>query len=535
MLTVKGVPYVYVKTIAQKIISHREEEQPLTKQTNISSKYETRQRESMTDIYFSDFFRISPALVEQYGAFDVSLINDLPLFVDPFLLFNSTNPQYQELHAQIIGYMRFLKEISQSGPIAPSLIDAWFTFPEVKQNWLGFSKTGNQGRGLGKDFAQALHRNLHSVFHDFGAESVTKSSHIEKLCLVRGGVGRDNISDFTTNLIKHYLADYTQTFARQCLAPTERRRIPLRKTRFNYATHTWTTETFELPYVNGDFILLTPKDILTKDEAWINRPELLDRFSEIANALPDAVLRAQVNQYLLRVLPHDPQATKQEIREAVGRAVERFPQVLDYYIRDKEDTGDQAVSFAQARVREVETIFVDHVRALVADYLQPGGFYRIAGTTHEEAIQRLMFLKDVIENKGGHKIFYINGHPIEREADLQILYRLTWYATPSDVSREVNDGRGPADFKVSRGARDKTIIEFKLAKNSQLERNLAKQCEVYERASDANHPSIKAILYFSNDQLEKVTGILRRLKLNNSPYIVLIDACAENKPSGSKA
>ncbi len=40
-------------------------------------------------IYFSDFFEVLPALLEEYGAFNISLLNDLPLFIDPFLLFNS--------------------------------------------------------------------------------------------------------------------------------------------------------------------------------------------------------------------------------------------------------------------------------------------------------------------------------------------------------------------------------------------------------------------------------------------------------------
>jgi hypothetical protein len=44
-------------------------------------------------IYFSDIFGVDPETLDQYGAFDVSLVNDLPLFVDPFLLFNSDNPQ----------------------------------------------------------------------------------------------------------------------------------------------------------------------------------------------------------------------------------------------------------------------------------------------------------------------------------------------------------------------------------------------------------------------------------------------------------
>lgn len=57
---------------------------------------------STMDIYFTDFFQVPPDVLEEYGAFNVSLINDLPLFVDPFLLFNSEKEEYQRLHDQII-------------------------------------------------------------------------------------------------------------------------------------------------------------------------------------------------------------------------------------------------------------------------------------------------------------------------------------------------------------------------------------------------------------------------------------------------
>jgi hypothetical protein len=122
----------------------------------------------MTEIYFSDYFSLAPDVLEEYGAFDISLVNDLPLFVDPFLLFNSENDTYQQLHAEIIDYMRFLKEVSLVGEVPDPLVREWFTFPKVKQNWLGLSKAGNEGRGLGMDFARALHRNLNNVFRDFG-------------------------------------------------------------------------------------------------------------------------------------------------------------------------------------------------------------------------------------------------------------------------------------------------------------------------------------------------------------------------------
>jgi len=69
------------------------------------------------DLYFSDVFHIDQETIEDYGAFNISLVNDLPLFVDPFLLFNSDKEAYQGLHSEIIRYLRFLKNISESGSI----------------------------------------------------------------------------------------------------------------------------------------------------------------------------------------------------------------------------------------------------------------------------------------------------------------------------------------------------------------------------------------------------------------------------------
>ena len=183
-------------------------------------------------IFFSDFFGISTEVVEDAGFLDISLINDLPVFVDPFLLFNSVTPTYQDLHVDIIRYMRFLKERTLVGGLSPGLVDAWFTFPEVRQNWLGFSQTGNRGHGLGRDFARGLQKGFRSVFKDFGEEQITHGSHLEKLTLLRDGVGRDTISDFTTNLIKGYLADRTQEFAQQFLPDHLRRRVMVPKVAF---------------------------------------------------------------------------------------------------------------------------------------------------------------------------------------------------------------------------------------------------------------------------------------------------------------
>ena len=123
-----------------------------------------------TPCYFSDFFQVPEKALEEHGAFNISLINDLPLFIDPFLLFNSNKPEYKELHDEVIRYVAFLRDRSKQQGIDKGLMRAWFLFPEVRQNWLGYSKTGNRGHGLGPKFGEALNENLHTVFSNFGKE-----------------------------------------------------------------------------------------------------------------------------------------------------------------------------------------------------------------------------------------------------------------------------------------------------------------------------------------------------------------------------
>jgi len=80
-----------------------------------------------TRIYFTDFFGVDPAVLDSYGAFNVSLINDLPLFIDPFLLFDSEDEQYKALHEDIIRYVKFLRDVSASDQaISRGLRDHWF-------------------------------------------------------------------------------------------------------------------------------------------------------------------------------------------------------------------------------------------------------------------------------------------------------------------------------------------------------------------------------------------------------------------------
>ena len=140
----------------------------------------------------------------------------------------------------------------------------------------------------------------------------------------------------------------------------------------------------------------------------------------------------------------------------------------------------------------------------------------------------------VIEAKDGYKLFYDKEkNVIGTEASLQKYFKAVWYATEFSVDSEVNNGRGPVDFKTSFGTDDQTIIEFKLASNSQIKDNLQKQAEIYATANNNPH-IIKVILYFTKEEEQRIINILKELHLYENENIILIDARKDNKQSASK-
>ncbi|THV41773.1 hypothetical protein [Glycomyces buryatensis] len=483
------------------------------------------------NLYFSEYFEVGTDALKEYGAFDISVVSDLPLFVDPFLLFNSENDEYQALHGQIIDYLTFLRSKTEENP-NHDLLRNLYCFQEVKQNWLGFTLFGNGGSGLGMDFARSLNESLGSILNNFGQEQVTAGTHLEKLALIKSGVGRDNISDFTTNLIKDYLLEYTQEFTIRHVPAAKQDQFWVRRARFNFETESWETRRYILPKLGSDFVLLTPQDILTRDESWINKGDMFRNFERIPAAIEDESLRAQVNNYLWKRLSR--KSTKEEKKTVAQAVFRQFPELIDYYIRSREINGREASHSSSMRVDDVHQVLVAQLKQAIADLSARTDFYQKPWTSLEESLERVKVFKDYVENKDGYKLINRKGKPFSREEEVQLFFGLLWCMTEFDVNREPNNGRGPVDFKISYGSGDKSLIEFKLASNSHLKRNLEKQVEIYKKANNTNK-AVKVIICYSRADEIKVANILRVLNLTGDPYVIVVDARNDNKPSASKA
>ena len=499
-------------------------------------------------MFFSERFQVSSQLIKEYGAVDISLVCDVPLFIDPMLIFNSEDETYRKLHRNIVRYFHFLYTKATRGLEAKE-ISAWFNFSEVPNNWLGYSLAGNKGLALGKKYAEFLYKNIAFAVDTHG---ISQSQHIEKVMLLYDGSGKDKISDLTVNLIKGFLCEYTEIFALKYINTGFLEKFTVDKVYFNYGTESFMSKEYVLPYVydeNGrkEYVLLTPYNILREDEPAINKRDFFNSYDRICAAIENDALRTYVNNYIeLAVKRYEENQRKKRraIREKSISKIEKvafcelaseYPELYDYYIKLREKDGEQIRSQCQSELNtQLEKLFVASQKIISlfenSDYQANEKL-----TAREEAKERLRYFKHIIEDCDGYKNLYVKGIQIATENDLQRLFRFVWYGTSYKVDAEANNGRGQADFIISRGQNDQNIVEFKLASNSTLA-HVFTQVKIYEAANNTNG-SLIAIFYFSESEYRSTMKIIESFGYQDmiGESIYLIDCRSDNKVSASKA
>ena len=122
----------------------------------------------------------------------------------------------------------------------------------------------------------------------------------------------------------------------------------------------------------------------------------------------------------------------------------------------------------------------------------------------------LKIFRNYVENNGGWQLLWNDNGIAKRESAAQRLFLgiIMQYcrANNIDISKEVNIGRGPVDFKVSQGYKFRALIELKLAKNGKFWSGLKKQLTKYLEAEDIQVGFFVVIIYTEKD-LEKLKNI----------------------------
>jgi hypothetical protein len=162
----------------------------------------------------SDYYDLGIAQAECDFAIPF-LDEDLPLHVDPFLLWRSPSLQDQALHTAMVAATDSLIRRFRTGQQA-EMAALLAVLSECAEAGLGMS-ANRSGRRI--SIAQA-----HDVLSTLAAIPQIRDhgiGHIEVIQLVVDGIGKDRISDLTCSLLKSFLIDFTVEQAKKYGIPTE--------------------------------------------------------------------------------------------------------------------------------------------------------------------------------------------------------------------------------------------------------------------------------------------------------------------------
>ena len=150
----------------------------------------------------TDFHGI-PALQREVSFAIPFLDEDLPLYVDPFLLWKSPSQQDNALHVVVVDALNALGRKWLDGSKEEAVNDL-VQASECAEVGLGQSKS-RRGKPIGRKEAETILRLFEQVpqIRDHGIK------RIEVLQLLVPGIGRDRVSDLTCSFIKSFLIDYT--------------------------------------------------------------------------------------------------------------------------------------------------------------------------------------------------------------------------------------------------------------------------------------------------------------------------------------
>lgn len=147
----------------------------------------------------------------------------------------------------------------------------------------------------------------------------------------------------------------------------------------------------------------------------------------------------------------------------------------------------------------------------------------------------ITIFKNWVENNRGWQII-LDTDSSKREKAVQRLFHLgaKHYITVNslDISFEPDEGRGPADFKISRGA-DKTVGEIKLSSNAQYLHGYEVQVEEYALAEDTRNRCYILVDVGNPGRVKRLSDLhtQRQSSGENVPLLSIIDS--KHKDSAS--
>lgn len=218
----------------------------------------------------NDYYELS--FIQEEVDFAIPFLDeDIPLYLDPFLLWKSPSMQDNSLHTAITNSFNNLGYLERKGR-EKEAIELLVHLSECNEVGLGMSKT-RQGLRIGQQTAGSILE----LFRNIPQIKESGFIHFEEIQLYVDKISKDRICDISCNFIKSFLIDYT-------IQQAEELKIPLVKIPsldiYDYRTNNFIVEKDIFLPQNPETkepLLLVPKRWL-RYIPWINYDDYFDNY-----------------------------------------------------------------------------------------------------------------------------------------------------------------------------------------------------------------------------------------------------------------
>ena len=470
----------------------------------------------------TSYFGIDKKVFATTGAYDAVVNVDTKVFIHPLLLRGTTAPELKESYAKVQKHFaEILKLILASKKVGDR---AWcaaherLTFPEVADIGTGYSRASRHGSGIGRKLARQLLVSAKQMV-DAG---VVEPEIFELMGLFQPNIGRDRLSDTIAGIIKADLFAYSERAFRNLGVSGKR----ISKVQYGHKTYL-----VPVRPVSGDPILLVPREILA------DLP-VAACFSEVdIVCAANAALRQIVNGIIGETWKEAVSVRKAKLRDVLLRHPKVFFDLIEVYRRKtgKEYDFDADPAGLVSWLRAAESWTAMHALPL--------SMPKAPGQKDVESVVLDMTqkFKELIEDRGLHKLLYREDGRPRRETAAQFLYFgvADCYCEANDIglTRGPETGRGRVDFKAEKGYMKKVVVEVKLTRNPNLVHGYTDQLRIYQAAEKAK-VSVYLVIDVDHGSAERLKALRMTVKKARgegrpAPTVVYVDARTKTTASAA--
>jgi len=411
-------------------------------------------------ISLTDYYKIDKKLFDKFGALDVILDKDSLFFIDPLLVRNNTIKDFSNAKEKINSYFSNIITIVKNYNLNKNEFflrkaDKLLTFKEISGSCLGYSKATTKGNAIGKNIRKQILDTLIDLINAGETDSII----FDLIGLFQEGVGCDRISDLLTYILKDNILEYSHNIFSNF---PEINKVPI--------------DNFLLPInkFNNKPILLIPKQILRP------LPIALDFYDIDTVCQENDRVRSTINNIVSNTLKNRKRMTKEEIKEFFLNSKEFRDILINSYKKASNKTYDfSSDPFGEIIWYNATKEYINKFPLDLSNFILNSQYINVKSIAKEVCNH----FKSLVEENGLWKLLYNDNLKPKREEAAQLIFfgiaSSICEKNNIDLSREVNNGRGPVDFKLSQGQKEKILIETKLSTNKTLIHGFKKQLPTY--------------------------------------------------------